>query len=283
MKIGVSAYSFKKYMDHTRCNYIDICNIAKEIGYDGIEFVDLDPEISGKPVIETAEEIRSHCASIGLEVICYAVGANFLADDIAAEIERVKGCVDVAAALGAPTMRHDACWKPRTAPRYTWQDAVAEMAPHIREVTEYAAAKGVRTCTENHGQFLQQPERVEALIRTVDHPNYGWLIDIGNFICADCDSIQSVAAAIPYAFHVHAKDFLYKKGSEPNPGEGWFMTRGQNHIRGTIVGHGVIPVAQCIAMLKSAGYDHWISLEFEGLEDNMTALKAGHAYLRRFA
>lgn len=281
MKIGVSAYSFKKYMDQTRCNYIDICNIAKEIGYDGIEFIDLDPEISGKSPVETAREIREHCKNIGLEIICYAVGANFLADDIAAEVERVKGCVDIAAELGVPVMRHDACWKPRTTPGYTWQDAVAEMAPHIRAVTEYAAAKGVRTCTENHGQFLQQPDRVEALIRTVGHPNYGWLVDIGNFICADCDSIQSVAAAIPYAFHVHAKDFLYKKGTEPNPGEGWFMTRGQNHIRGTIVGHGVIPVAQCIAMFKAAGYDNWLSLEFEGLEDNMTALKAGYAYLKR--
>ena len=50
MKIGVSAYSFKKYMDHTRCNYIDICNLAKEIGYDGIEFIDLNPEISGRRI-----------------------------------------------------------------------------------------------------------------------------------------------------------------------------------------------------------------------------------------
>ena len=42
MKIGVSSYSFSKYMKATGCNYIDICNLAKEIGYDGIEFIDLD-------------------------------------------------------------------------------------------------------------------------------------------------------------------------------------------------------------------------------------------------
>ena len=281
MKIGVSAYSFAKYMKNTGCNYLAICDIAKEIGYDGIEFIDLDPAVSGKEPLETAREIREHCAEIGLEVICYAVGANFLSDDIEAEVARVKGCVDIAAELGVSVMRHDASWKPREIPGYTWRDAVAEMAPHIREVTEYAAAKGIRTCTENHGQFIQQPDRMENLIRTVNHPNYGWLVDMGNFICADCDSIQAVAEAAPYAFHAHAKDFLYKKGSEPCPGEGWFMTRGKNHIRGTIVGHGVIPVMQCIAMLKAAGYDKWLSLEFEGLEDNMTALKAGYAYLKK--
>ena len=132
MKIGVSAYSFSKYMKHTGCNYIDICNLAKEIGYEGIEFIDLNPEISGKDPMETAREIREHCEKIGLSIICYAVGANFLADDIDAEIARVKGCVDVAAKLCAPVMRHDTAWKPREIPGYTWQDAVSEMAPRIR-------------------------------------------------------------------------------------------------------------------------------------------------------
>ena len=33
--------------------------------------------------------------------------------------------------------------------------------------------------------------------------------------------------------------------------------------------------------LKKAGYDGYLSLEFEGMEDNLTALKAGLAYLRR--
>ena len=82
---------------------------------------------------------------------------------------------------------------------------------------------------------------------------------------------------------MHAKDFLFKPGTQPNPGAGWFKTRGENHIRGTIVGHGVIPVAQCVAMLKNAGYDGFLSLEFEGLEDNLIALKAGYDYLRRVA
>lgn len=283
MKIGVSSYSFARYMREKGANYIDICNLAKEIGYDGIEFIDLDPAISGKDVMATAKEIREHCAQIGLEVSAYTIGANFLKDDPKAEVERVKGCVDVAAELGAKTMRHDACWGPRPTPRYTWRDAVAEIAPYIREVTEYAATKGIRTCTENHGQFIQSPERVEELIRTVNHPNYGWLVDMGNFICADCDSVEAVATAIPYAFHVHAKDFLLKKGCEFDPGMGWFKTRGQNYVRGTVVGHGVIPVYQCVNMFKAAGYEGYLSLEFEGMEDNLDALKAGYAYLRRCA
>ncbi len=283
MKIGVSSYSFSSYMRHTGCDYIKICDIAKEIGFDGIEFVDLDPAVSGlSDDVATAKAIRAHCEKIGLEIAAYTIGANFLKDDPDAETARVKHLVDIAALLGAPVMRHDASWAPRIKGQgYTWREAVKEMVPYIRQVTEYAATKGVKTCTENHGHFIQDPERVETLIREVDNPNYGWLVDMGNFICADRDSLQAVAIAAPYAFHVHAKDFLYKPGSQPNPGVGWFKTRGENYIRGTIVGHGVIPVAQCVTMLKNAGYDGYLSLEFEGLEDNMVALKGGYEYLRR--
>lgn len=284
MKIGVSSYSFSKYMKATGCNYLDICDLAKEMGFDGIEFTDLQSEVSGCDALTAAKQIREHCEKIGLEVAAHTVGANFLQDDPEAEVKRIMALVDVAAELGAPVLRHDACWGSAEHKHgYTWREAVKAIAPYIRRVTEYAQTKGVKTCTENHGRYIQDPERVETLIRTVDHPNYGWLVDVGNFICADCDSIQAVAVAAPYAFHVHAKDFLYKPGTMMNPGEGWFQTRGGNYARGTIVGHGVIPVAQCVAMLKEAGYDGYLSLEFEGMEDNLTALKAGLAYLRRVA
>ena len=162
MKIGVSSYSFSAYMRSTGCNYLDICDIAKQIGYDGIEFIDLKTEISGcKDDIETARQIKAHCAEIGLEITAYTVGANFLCEDPAGEVARIKHCVDVASELGAPVMRHDACWGPAVkGHHYTWRDAIATIAPYIREVTEYAATKGVKTCTENHGHFIQDPERL---------------------------------------------------------------------------------------------------------------------------
>ena len=115
----------------------------------------------------------------------------------------------------------------------------------------------------------------------VGNENYGWLCDMGNFLCADEDVIKSVSIAAPYAFHAHVKDFLWKPGTEDSP-VGFFMTRGKNHLRGTIVGHGVVPVRNCIGILKSAGYDSWLSIEFEGAEDNIPALKSGLEYLKRY-
>ena len=42
MKIGVSSYSFSKYLTDTGCGYLRICDVAKEIGFDGIEFINLN-------------------------------------------------------------------------------------------------------------------------------------------------------------------------------------------------------------------------------------------------
>jgi len=284
MKLGVSSYSFAAYMKATGCDYLAICDIAKEIGYDAIEFIDLEPEVCGTDdLFAAARAIREHCEKIGLFIAAYTISADFLGRDGQEEVERVKGCVDIAAELGVPVMRHDACWKPAsTKPGYTYRDAIAVIAPYIRQVAEYAQEKGIRTCTENHGFFIQDPNRVEELIRTVGHPNYGWLVDMGNFMVVDADILSAVATAAPYAFHVHAKDFLFKPGGSFDPGTGWIKSRGGNFIRGTIAGHGVVPVPQCIEMLKKAGYEGCFSLEFEGLEDNLTAIKLGYEFLRKY-
>jgi hypothetical protein len=52
MKIGVSSYSFAHHMANTGANYTDICKIAKELGFDGIEFIDLDVKVQPADSIE---------------------------------------------------------------------------------------------------------------------------------------------------------------------------------------------------------------------------------------
>lgn len=280
MKIGVSSYSFKKYITETECDYFHICDKAKEIGFDGIEFVNLESYTKRTDLIELAGEIREHCNKIGLEIVAYTIGANFLAEDIDAEIKRVCSCVDVAKALGAPLMRHDVCYSLPEKHTYSYRDAIKDMTPHIRRVTEYAKSLGIKTCTENHGYIFQKPERVEELILSVDNENYGWLCDVGNFLCADSDPVTSVGIAAPYTFHVHAKDFLFKSGECTMPNGFTITTVGGNYLRGTVVGHGCVPVKSCINALKKAGYDGYVSLEFEGMEECIPAIVSGFEYLK---
>ena len=118
-------------------------------------------------------------------------------------------------------------------------------------------------------------------MNAVGHPNFGTLIDMGNFYCADEDAGKAVGRLARYAFHAHAKDFHIKPGTAFHPGEGWFMSRGGNFLRGAIIGHGDVPLLQALRALKRSGYDGVLSIEFEGMEDVLNALRIGVANLRR--
>ena len=142
MKVGVSSYSFGRYRRATGASLMDVCSKAKEIGFDAIEFITLD----GEDPIAQAKELRALCAELGLEISAYTVGANLMSDDVETVVANLCHCVDVTEALGAKIMRHDVCYSLPQQHLYNWRNAIKRMAPYIREVSEYARGKGIRTC-----------------------------------------------------------------------------------------------------------------------------------------
>lgn len=264
MKIGVSSYSFHQAVSAGRMSTYDIVDAAAKMGFEEIDFAVL---LGDDPLEEMCKKLGKQAKDAGIGVSNYAVAADFLNKNLDEEVERVKGELRNAVLLGARTLRHDAAWKlPEDGSIRTFRQALPRIAEGCRRVTEYAETLGIRTMTENHGTFVQESARVEALIEAVDHPNFGALVDMGNFMCADEAPEKAVGVMAPLAFHVHAKDFLYKPCTARNPGKGWFGTRGGAFLRGTVIGHGVVPVEACLCILKNAGYDGTVAIEFEGME-----------------
>jgi len=153
-------------------------------------------------------------------------------------------------------------------------EALPVLIEGYRRVTEFAAGLGVKTMIENHGYFMQDSCRVKRLVEGVNHPNFGWLTDMGNFTCADEDPVEAMKTAAPMAVHAHIKDFHMKKKGDFIPENGWFPTRGGNFLRGAIIGNGNVDLVSSLSTLLAAGYDGWLSVEFEGIEDCLMALKA---------
>ena len=285
MKLGVSSYSFSRLVGDKTLKQIEVIAKAKEMGFDVIEFSTISvPE--GKALPAFAKELKAESERVGLPIVNYTIGADFLngsGGNLQDEADRVKREVDVASVLGVKGMRHDASGGFAAAhkgPR-GFDDALPALVKGCREVTEYAATLGIRTMVENHGFFCQDSARVEKLINGVNHPNFGALVDVGNFLCADENPGEAVGRLMPYAFHCHAKDFHVKPGTAFNPGTGWFLSRGGNYLRGAIIGHGDVPLVQCLRILKRAGYDGVLSIEFEGMEDVLLGIETGLANLRR--
>lgn len=286
MRISVSTYSFSPLIRSGAMTQLDCILKAKELGFDGIEFADILPDDnSGRE--EYALRLRRESKRQGMEISSFVFGADFLSGcggDTEAEIERVKEYIDLAGILGVKRVRHDVSsgFLPGEREYREFETVLPRLAKACREVTEYAAKKGIKTMVENHGFFCQDSSRVEKLINAVNHPNFGWLVDIGNFLCVDEDPITAIERAAPYACYVHVKDFHFKSKAEENPGEGFFPTRGGNFLRGSIIGQGCLPVKRALSILKKAGYDGGVSIEFEGMEDSLTGIGTGLSNLRRY-
>ena len=82
------------------------------------------------------------------------------------------------------------------------------------------------------------------------------------------------------AMAVHAKDFYFAPYGDPKGKDYWITTRACNKLDATVVGRGAVPVAQCLAILRRAGYDGFVDIEFEGKEDCVEAAKEGLQFLR---
>ena len=280
----MSSYSFGHYASQNELGVLGIIDKTKEMGFDGIEFAAEDWWIGDD---EMLKKMRERCEKNSLPVVNLAVGADFITGsdgDLDREVERVCGLVDKAVLLGSAAMRHDATGgfpsEKKTAIGY--DDALPRLVEGCRRVTEYAKEKGIVTMTENHGFFSQDSLRVEKLVNSVANDNFGALVDVGNFLCADDEPNIAVGRMGQLARHVHVKDFFVKSGMEPNPGAGWFQSRSGNYLRGTIIGHGDAKVFQSLRSLKWNGYDGYVSIEFEGIEDNLMGISIGLENLKRY-
>ncbi len=284
MKIGVSSYSYSRLVSGKQMTQMEVVAKVKEMGFEAIEFSTISLA-EGERLETVAQQLRDECQRVGLPIASYTIGANFLSPGgWQAEVERLKGELKIAKILGVSMMRHDATWgfpAGHKGPK-GFDDALPTLVQGCRAVTEVAAGMGIRTMVENHGFVCQDSDRVERLVNGVGHENFGLLVDVGNFLCADEDPAKAVGRVAQYAFHAHVKDFHVKSGQAPNPGGGWFKSRAGNYLRGAVIGNGNVPIVQCLSLLKKAGYDGTVSIEFEGIEDVLVGIRLGRENLEQY-
>jgi sugar phosphate isomerase/epimerase len=121
-------------------------------------------------------------------------------------------------------------------------EALSRLAPE-------AAAHGVRLALEpihpDYMDFLSTLEQTNALVRRVDHPAVGVLVDVWH-LWQEPELECRLAEAGDRIFAVHLSDWR-----EP--------TRGHNDR--LVMGDGVIPLDRIVAALDAAGYDGYYDVE----------------------
>jgi sugar phosphate isomerase/epimerase len=282
MKLGLSSYSLARAIQSKEMDVLQAMQWIKDNGGEHVEIVPFGFDLVDNPGLIDA--IRNKAVELGLDISNYAIGANFITkdeSDYEKEIQRVIQHVDIVRRLGAKSIRHDVASRPLPETNILqFESDLPQLVEACQRIADYAAQYDITTNVENHGYYIQASDRVQRLVGAVNRPNFKTILDVGNFMCVDEDPAVAVKKNLPYASMVHLKDF-YLRSASRNPGSGWFPTSGGNYLRGAIVGHGDMDMRSILRTIKQSGYQGYISIEFEGMEECENGSKLGLDYTRR--
>ena len=281
MKLSVSSYSFKQYLDAGKLTWEELPEAAHKIGFEAIEFINMPGE-THEDHLAMAKRLKKEADARGMTINAYTIGAKLFyntKEESDAEVARLTEQLEVAEALGASVMRHDVTFAlTGEGMGRSFDLMLPTIAENARRVADEGQKRGIITCSENHGKIAQDSDRVERLFNAVAHPNFGLLVDIGNFACVDEDHALAVSRVAPYAVHAHVKDFHiydYERG----PIAGAFRTRAMRSLIGCAVGDGDVPVRRCVDILRAAGYNGYFSIEYEGKTDCIDGITRGFNFM----
>ena len=284
MKLGASTYSLRTAIQAGDLDVWGVLDWLAENEADHVEIVPL-ANLGFTVTPAVAEALATKARAVGLEVSCYTFGASFIDKTPAeyeAELQRVRGEIDNAARLGTRLVRHDVASRPADqATDERFEQDLPLLVEACRQLADYARQYGLTTMIENHGFYVQGARRVLRLQQEVARDNFRLLVDTGNFYPFEYDNtLNAIAQCAPQAGMVHIKDHLIRT-SPPESLDNWREREHGIYTQATIAAEGNIGLAAALRSLQAAGYDGYLSLEYEGPDEARYANRKGLDNLRR--
>ena len=288
MQFGFSSYTFRQYIHDGRMSLLDVMDwiAASNASHMEIATVSLTGDMTDDATLDSDPQlvsaIKAKAAATGLVLSNLVAPANFLTDTVEEydiNMERTKAHIRTADELGIRLFRHDVASSATPGTDIVeFETLLPRVVEACQEIAHFGAEYGITTSVENHGLFMNASERVRRLIYLVNEPNFKTTVDVGNFLVVDEDASIAVARNAPYASIFHLKDFYIR---HEYPGENWIHTDGGAYLLGAIVGYGDLDMRSIVRSIVESGYDGFISLEFEGIEDCLLAATTGLANMQR--
>jgi sugar phosphate isomerase/epimerase len=192
-------------------------------------------------------KLKRHAYLRGIGISGTAIGNNFShpkGPKLTEEIALTKKWIDRSVVMGAPHIRVFAGVQPKDFPR---AEADKMVISALQECGEYAASRGVFLGLENQDS-IGSAETLIPMIKAVNNPWVGINLDSGNFRTAD--PYKDFAECVPYAVNVQLKVELQAAGSAKKPAD----------------------MKRFTEILRAAGYQGWVALEYEASEDSSVAV-----------
>lgn len=277
LKTCITNYSFARSLRGGQMTVEGFCDFCGRAGFEGVELLSYfwkEKEAEMKALPAWIKRNR-------LKLAGYGTRSNFLShrpDEVEQSFENVRVAVEDAKRIGAKICR---VFGGSSMQGWTPEAALEQVVAAFRTLTPQAEKAGVTLIVENHGGFPATADEVVAVIEGVGSANFASLFDTGNFLGAAEDSVKAARTLAPYVKHVHVKDM---RKLPPGSSQGYKAPRADYHLEGCVLGEGVVPNKEAIAVLKAAGYNGYLSIEAEGPEsmDEAQGVIAGLVNLRRW-
>jgi sugar phosphate isomerase/epimerase len=280
--IAISSYSFHRLVKSGEIRLEDTPKLARECGADAIEIATggtLGPALDEA----LAARLADAADAADVAIVGFALHANLVGEDNQldeAALESTIAQIAAASSIGVDRVRPDAMWRAvgDDLSDEAWDACLWPLTKACRTIATKGAALGVRTSIENHGLFLAPAWRVEQLLASVQHPNFGVTLDLGNLLWAPQDLVASTRSLAPYAVTVHVKDF---KRPSDDPAA-WPTYPGGPKALPVALGEGNLPLVEQIdACLEADANPLWVA-EFEGPHGDVRAeAKRSFEWLRK--
>jgi len=261
--IGVSTYSFWRFDGPKEETPIEYCiDQAAAMGFDGIELLLIQMESEENSYLQKLKQQAFHA---GLDLMGFSTHQGFVYPDKEKrqeEVEKTIHQIELAYKLGIPTMRlNTGRWGTIDSfdelmankgiepvlEGYTEDEGFEWVIDAIEQCIPTAEKCGVTLGLENHWGLGRTAEGVLRIVNAIDSPWLRATTDTGNFLERREEQLEMMA---PETVLIQAKTY-YGGGT-------WYTLD--------------IDYNEVAKIFHNAGYKGYVSIEFEGKEDPMTAI-----------
>jgi L-ribulose-5-phosphate 3-epimerase len=270
--IGVSTYSFWQFNGPKENSPIEDCiEQAARMGFDGVEFLLVQMQSEENSYLQKLKRQAFHA---GLDLMGFSTHQGFVypeAEKRQSEVDKTIRQIELAYQLGIPTMRlNTGRWGTSGSfdelmankgiepvlEGYTEDEGFKWVIDAIEQCIPTAEKCGVVLGLENHWGLGRTAEGVLRIVNAIDSPWLQITSDTGNFLERQYEQLEMMA---PKTFLIQAKTYY---------GGGKWYTLDIDYDR----------VAE---IFRKTDYRGYVSVEFEGNEDPMTAVPKSLEMIRK--
>jgi len=253
MKLCCTSYSMREPIKAGKMDFFSYIDYARELKWDAVELHYNHFPDMGKDYLR---KLKFHAVKSGIELGVVSGANNFTLPDPGNREESVKGlkkAVEIAEYLGCPQIRAFGGPVPEGVSK---EKAFEWCVESFKKVLPVAEESGVMVGLENHGGVTLTSDDVIAILDAVDSDWIGLNMDTNNFPAED--RYSHMEKVIDRIVQIHAKFF----DVDENTGD----TR--------------IDYDRVLPMARDAGFNGFVSIEYEGKEDPYLAVPKASKFLR---